>query len=259
MPEAFADDRVDDAFDFAVAELGFRLPFELRMRHAHRNDGGQTFAQIVARGNKIFEQVFLLAVVVQRAREGGAKAGNVRAAFDGVDVVDVRVHVFGVLAAVLQGDFVPDAVLLAGDVDDVGMNRFAGAIEVLDEFDDAALVVEFVVLAGLLVVERRCARRGSKTPAPAAARAACRRELGGLEKICASGLKVVLVPVLVVAPTRRTATLWHAAFVFLLPDVPIAANLHFAPLATESSPPSRRRRANRRTFGKPPSRTCRRT
>ena len=40
-----------------------------------------------------------------RAREGGAEAGEVRAAFGRVDVVDVGVDVFGVLGRVLQGDF----------------------------------------------------------------------------------------------------------------------------------------------------------
>ena len=157
--ETIADDGVDDAFDFAVAELGFGLAFELRMGDAHRDDGGEAFADIVAGGNEIFQQVFLLAVLVQRASECGAEAGNVGAAFDGVDVVDVGVDVFGVFAAILQGDFVADAVLLAADVDDVGMQRFAGAIEVLDEFDDAALVVEFVVLAVCSSLRKMCAPR----------------------------------------------------------------------------------------------------
>ena len=83
-----------------------------------------------------------------------------RAPFGGVDVVDVGVDVFGVLAGVLHGDFEAHAVVLAGDVDDVGMQRLAGAVQVLDEFDDAALVVKFVVVAGALVVEDRSSRRG---------------------------------------------------------------------------------------------------
>ena len=119
--QGVADDGGDDAFDFAVAELGFGLAFELRVRDAQREDGGEAFADIVAGGDQVAEQVFLLAVVVQGAREGGAEAGDVRAAFDGVDVVDVGVDVFGVLAAILQGDFVADAILLAGDEDDLGM------------------------------------------------------------------------------------------------------------------------------------------
>ncbi len=88
-----------------------------------RDDGGQPFAEIVAGGREVLEQVRLLAVGVQRARQGRAEAGDVRAAFGRVDVVDVRVHVLGVLGRVLHGDFEADAVVLAGDVDDVGVGR----------------------------------------------------------------------------------------------------------------------------------------
>ena len=76
------------------------------------------------------------------------------AAFGGVDVVDVRVDVFGVFAAVLHARFLPDAFLFAADVDDIWVQWLAGAIEVLDEFDDAALVVKFVMVAGLIVFRK---------------------------------------------------------------------------------------------------------
>ena len=67
-----------------------------------------------------------------RAGERGAEAGEVRAAFGRVDVVDVGVDVLGVLGRVLQGDFDGDAFALAFDVEDVGVDRLAGAVEVLD-------------------------------------------------------------------------------------------------------------------------------
>ena len=35
-----------------------------------------------------------------------------------------------------------DAFVLAFDVDDVGVDRLAGAVEVLDELDDAVVVLE---------------------------------------------------------------------------------------------------------------------
>ena len=65
--EEIADGRVDDAFDLAVAELGLGLAFELRLGHAQRNDGRQAFAEILARGDQVLEEVFFLAVGVQRA------------------------------------------------------------------------------------------------------------------------------------------------------------------------------------------------
>ena len=48
LAEVLAEERVDDAFDFAVAELGLGLAFELRMGHAATDDGGEAFAEIFA-------------------------------------------------------------------------------------------------------------------------------------------------------------------------------------------------------------------
>ena len=83
------------------------------------------------RGDEVFEEAAVFAVVVDAAGEGGAEAGEVRAAFGRVDVVDVGVDVLGVLGRVLQGDFDGDAFGLAFDVQDIGVDGLAGAVEVL--------------------------------------------------------------------------------------------------------------------------------
>ena len=150
--QVIAHRRVDDAFDLAVAELGLGLPFELRLGHAQRDDGREPFAEVVARGDQVFEQALLFAVVVQAAGQGRAKAGDVRPAFDGVDVVDERVDVFGVLGGVLHGDFQADTFVFAGDVDHLGVGGFGGPIQMFDELDDATLVME-------RFASRRCERR----------------------------------------------------------------------------------------------------
>ena len=41
----------------------------------------------------------------------------------------------------------------AAKVDHVGVHRFAGAVQVLDEFDDPPLVVEFVAFAVPFIME----------------------------------------------------------------------------------------------------------
>jgi hypothetical protein len=89
----------------------------------------------------------------KRPRQGRAEAGDVRAAFDGVDVVDVRVHVLGVLARVLHGDFVADPVDFARKVDHVVVQHVAGPVQVLDELDDAPLVEELVAFVHPFVAE----------------------------------------------------------------------------------------------------------
>ena len=58
LREEVADGRVDDAFDLAVAELGLRLAFELRLRaRGSDDDGGEAFAEVVAGGDEVLEEV----------------------------------------------------------------------------------------------------------------------------------------------------------------------------------------------------------
>ena len=91
-----------------------------------------------------FARLFLRRVVVDRARQRGAEAGEMRAAFVGVDVVDEGVERLGVAVVLLQGDLDVDAVLLAAHVDRLLVDRRLVLVQVLDERDDAALVVELV-------------------------------------------------------------------------------------------------------------------
>ena len=154
--QVIAHGRVDDAFDFAVAQLGLGLALELRLGHAERDDGRQALAAVVAAGGEVLVQAGLLPIGVQRAGDGGAEAGDVRAALAGEDVVHVGVNVLGELARVLHGHFQAHAFVLAADVDDVFVCRLAGPIEVLDELDDAAFVVERFARAGAHGHGRRC-------------------------------------------------------------------------------------------------------
>ena len=87
--QKIADGGVDQSLDFDVVQLHLRLRFELRLRHADLITAVIPSRKSSPRGSHVLEKICLLAVVVQRARQGGAKAGEVRAAVDGVDIVDV--------------------------------------------------------------------------------------------------------------------------------------------------------------------------
>ena len=74
-----------------------------------------------------------------------------RSAIDGVDVVRETEHALGVAVVILNANFHGHAVALGFHVDRlIVKNRFA-AIEVLDKFRDAAVVLELGALrfAGL--------------------------------------------------------------------------------------------------------------
>ena len=86
--ELFVDELLDEAFDIAI-QLAFCLAFELRLRKLDGNDGDESFAHVVTIDGDFvflfFEHAGGAGVVIERARESGAEAGEVRAAVNGVD------------------------------------------------------------------------------------------------------------------------------------------------------------------------------
>src|SRR5207237_8776120 len=83
------------------------------------------------------------------ARKGRAKAAQVRAAVDGIDIVGEGVDAFGEAVVVLQGDFdlgVADASL---DIKGPRVQRLTTEVQVAYERDDAALKVEAPLSLGV--------------------------------------------------------------------------------------------------------------
>ena len=82
-----------DAGDIGI-QFAFGLPFELRLRQLHADDGDQAFADVIT--SEIFfyvlEQAHLLAGVVDGAGQRHAEAGEVRASVDRIDVVGEAEH-----------------------------------------------------------------------------------------------------------------------------------------------------------------------
>ena len=84
LAEAVGDGRLDLALDLGVAELGLGLALELRVGQLDADDRGQALADVVARqvAVGVLEDAGPARPVVERARQGGAEAGDVRAAVD---------------------------------------------------------------------------------------------------------------------------------------------------------------------------------
>src|SRR5262245_1831596 len=150
------DDRLDDSLDLGVAKLGFRLSLELRMRNLDADDAGQAFADVVAGDTflEVFREVVLRRVRINRARQRRSEAGEVRATLVRVDVVREGIDHLRVAVVPLQRDLRVDTVSLAAHVDRLFVDGRLVLVEVRDERDDAAVVVELVTLAVPLVIER---------------------------------------------------------------------------------------------------------
>ena len=158
-----------------------------------------------------------------------AEAGEVRAAVVGVDVVGVAVDALGVAVVPLQGDLDDDAVALAGDVDRLLRQRLLVAVQVLDERDDPALVLEAVLLAVALVVERDQDPAVQERQLAQALRERVEAEGRRLEDLRV-GLEGDLRPALVGHPGLLEAGLRDAARVGLAVDLVVAPDLHLEQL-----------------------------
>src|SRR5690606_8676752 len=141
-PEPLVDDLRDRALDLRVPELRLRLALELRLPDLEREDARQPLPDIIARERVrvLLEQAVLLRVVVQRTRERGLEAGQVRAALVRVDVVDEGERVFVVALVVLDRDLDLGLVPLRLDVDRLRVERLPRAAEEGDELLDPAFV-----------------------------------------------------------------------------------------------------------------------
>ena len=142
--------------DLAATQVALGLAAELRLGHAHADDGGQALAPVVAAGDlALLDQLGALREAVQRAGQRRAEGGQVRAALVGVDRVDERVHVLGVRAVVLDGHVHLERRVLGLDRDGRGVDDLLALVEVLGEGRDAALVLEVhLLLAPLPLVHQ---------------------------------------------------------------------------------------------------------
>ena len=138
-----------------LPSLVFGLPLELRVLELDRDHRRQALADVVAGQVLVFlfEQALAARVGVEGAGQGGAEAREVGAALVGVDVVGEAEDRFLVGGVPLHRDLDLAVLVLALEEDGLAMQRVLVLVEVGDEVDQAALVVEGVLLAGAALVD----------------------------------------------------------------------------------------------------------
>ena len=155
LGELVVHDLLDEPLDVGVAQLGLRLPLELRLGQPHRDDGRQALAHVVARHGALeaLEKPVGLGVRRDPSGHGRAEACEVRAAFASVDVIGEREHALLVAVVVLERDLDLDVAARALEVQHLRMDGRLVLVQVLDELDDAALVEEGVGALVALVLD----------------------------------------------------------------------------------------------------------
>ena len=87
-----------------------------------------------------------------------------RSPFDGVDIIDVAVHILIVRSVVGHSHFHGDALLLGGDVDDVFDKMFLRAVDVLSELFQPLLGVVGLGEGNACLVSLALVRQGEGDP-----------------------------------------------------------------------------------------------
>ncbi len=144
--QRLVDDVLDHGPDFGGHQLVLRLRGEFRIRHLHRKHRGQALAAIVAGQRDLFALGDGIGITVDLARQRAAKARQMRAAVALRDVVGEAQHVLMIAVVPPQRGFDADAVQFGIDHDRGGHHRLLVAVEIFDEFLDAAVVMHRLAL-----------------------------------------------------------------------------------------------------------------
>ncbi len=139
--------RSTNAADLGIAELGLGLALELRVAELHRDDRGEALADVVADEVLVLllQEALAPGVAVHHVGEGLLEALLVHAALGGGDVVGERVEALVVAGVPLERELGLAERLGVAERDDRREQRLLRGVEVRDEVDDAAVVLEHLL------------------------------------------------------------------------------------------------------------------
>ena len=144
--QRLVDDVLDHGAHFRGHQLVLGLRGEFRIGHFHRQHRGQALAAVVAGQRDLFALGDGVGIAVDLARQRAAKARQMGAAVALRNVVGEAQHVLVIAVVPPQRRLDADAVHLGIDHDRRGHHRLLVAVEIFDEFLDAALVMHLLAL-----------------------------------------------------------------------------------------------------------------
>ena len=144
--QRLVDDVLDHGADFGGDQLVLGLRRELRVRHLHRQHGGETLAAVVAGERDLFLFRIGLGIAVDLAGQRAAEAGEMGAAVALRDVVGEAQYVLVVAVVPPQRGLDADAVGFRAHHDRRRHDRLLVAVEIFDEFLDAAVIMHLLAL-----------------------------------------------------------------------------------------------------------------
>ena len=231
LAQVVIDGGDDLALDVAV-QLALRLTLELGLRQLHADHRGQALPHVLSAQAdfRVLEETGALGVRVDRARQGGTEAGQMRPPLDRVDRVGEREEVLLVAVVVLERDVAGhDAAIelpLVMEVDRVRMQRGLAPVQVSHELGDAALEMKLLRLPLVAVVGKHDLQPGvEKRHFAQAIRKNLVLERGGGEDIRIRAERDT-GPGLARPARAVQAALRLAARILLFPREPVPPDLH---------------------------------
>jgi len=142
---AFSYHAVHQRTNVRVAQLGLGLPLKLCIGQLDGNNRCNPLAAVfTGDGFIILQELFCLAIGVQCPGERGLKARFMGAALGGMNVVSKGQKNLVIAVVVLERDFRLRIVPLAGEIDDLFVNRGFCLIDMLHKGTNAALIAHIV-------------------------------------------------------------------------------------------------------------------
>ena len=147
---------------FRVTEFGLRLTLELRLSHLDGDNSRQTFTEIVRIDSRVAVFVFqlgllqhlaLLRIFLHHARQRGTETGHMRTSLDGIDIVDIRVHILIEIGVVDHRHLYRRAVLVSIEMDHLRDQRCTRTVDITHELAQTLLRVELLFLAVTLRID----------------------------------------------------------------------------------------------------------
>ena len=146
VAQSLADGSLDSADNFAVAELGLCLAFELRFHDLHRDHCRQTLAEVIARNLDLdlFEKLVVFGILLEGLGQSAAETGQMSTSLNSVDIVDKRIDILVISAVVGQRHFHGNAGALGLKMDNIIDQRLFVLVDIFDKLTQTVLAVEYL-------------------------------------------------------------------------------------------------------------------
>ena len=153
---------VNSTHHFVVTQLRFSLSFKLWFSYFYRNNGSQTFTEVISRDFNLhlFQHLAVFGVFLQRTGQRTAETCQVCTTFDSVDIVNVWVNVFGESGIVHDSHFNRNSLFFRVQIDNVVNQVLAWRLDKTYKLSQTFFWIKLLTLEASVLVHNPTVRQG---------------------------------------------------------------------------------------------------